>query len=178
MESNVLFPGVKVGETFTVGGIEFIRFPEMDGGVPAVAKDLVFRSVFGKTTNLAESEVLRRLQEDVLPKIEAEVGAENLLPIHTDLTALDGLKPYPVLESRVSLPTFDFYRKNVELFDRYPVDRWWWLATPDCAPPHSGSPWVVCVAPGGDINVSSCYYGRGVRPFCIFHPSIFDSCAA
>lgn len=169
--------GTKDGETFTVGGIEFIKFPSADGMTPAVAKDILFTSRFGDSNNLAKSDVLKKLKEEVLPKITADVGADKLCTIKTDLTTLDGLKPYDNLKSRISLPTFDFYRANVNIFDQYKVDEWWWLATPESAQPHDGPRWVVCVAPSGNVN----YYSYrsvngGVRPFLLFESSIFESC--
>ena len=167
------FPGVKDGETFKVGNIEFIKFPSVDGMTPAVAKDILFTSQFGDNNHLAESVILKKLQEDVLPKIIADVGVEKLCTIKTDLTTLDGLKPYEDMESLVSLPTFDFYRENLGIFDKYPVEGWWWLATPESAKPHDNPNWIVCVAPSGYVNDS--YYDdvSGVRPFCILKSNIF-----
>lgn len=172
---KVLFPGVKDGETFKVGGIEFIKFPSVNGKTPVVARDILFRSRFGENNNIIESEVLERLETEILPKIIAEVGAENVCIFETDLTTLDGLKPYGVMESRISLPTFDFYRANVEIFDKYPVKNWWWLATPDTAKPHYDPVWTVCVSPSGDISYGLCNYFNGVRPILIFESSIFES---
>jgi len=169
------FSGVK-GETFTVGGIEFIKFPSVDGMTPAVAKDILFRSQFGDNNHLAESVILKKLKEEVLPKIIADVGAEKLCTIKTDLTTLDGLKPYEDMESLISLPTFDFYRANVGIFDKYPVKDWWWLATPESVKPHDNPTWIVCVAPSGYVIGGSYYgYGYGVRPFLLFDSSIFES---
>lgn len=167
--------GTKDGETFTVGGIEFIRFPSVDGVTPAVAKNILFTSRFGDNNSLAESTVLKKLQEEVLPKIIADVGAEKLCTIKTDLTTLDGLKPYADLESLISLPTFDFYRANVKIFDQYKVDEWWWLATPESAQPHDDPRWVVCVAPSGRIYRDYYYFSNGFRPFLLFESSIFES---
>lgn len=172
---NILFPGVKDGETFKVGGIEFIKFPSVDGKTPVVAKEILFDSVFGDSNNLTESKVLKKLESEVLPKIIAEVGEENVCTFRTDLTTLDGLKPYPELESRISLPTFDFYRANVEIFDKHKVDDWWWLATPDSALPHYRPVWVVCVSPSGSINYGNYDFSYGVRPILIFESSIFGS---
>ena len=171
-------PFVKDGETFSVGGVEFIKFPEVNGTVPAVARDIIFSSRFGDDNDLRSSDVLKKLEVEFLPKIIEAIGADNLCTIKTDLTALDGLKPYGVMESLVSLPTFDFYRANVEVFDKYPVSRWWWLATPESAAPHSAPGWVVCVAPSG--NIYYVYYDNdyfGVRPFLSFSSSIFESSA-
>ena len=176
MEKEALFHGVKDGDTFEVTGIEFIKFPEKDGVVPAVTKDILFTSRFGKNNDLKESLVLKKLKDDVLPKIIEAVGEENLCSFKTDLTAWDGLKTYGELESRISLPTMDFYRENVQIFDRYKSDRWWWLATPDSTADHVSDEWVLCVSPRGYLSrdFCNCDFG-GVRPFCIFKSDIFGA---
>lgn len=176
MEKIHKIPAVKDGETFIVAGIEFIKFPEVNGTVPAVAKKCLFRSEFGENNDFRCSKVLERLGNEVLPLIAEAVGEENICTIHTDLTTLDGLKPYGVMESKVSLPTLDFYRENVEIFDKHKPDTWWWLATPESAQPHSSPYWVTCVAPSGFIDYYDYYYvDFGVRPFFSFKSSIFES---
>ena len=175
---KILFPGIKEGDTFKVGGMEFIKFADRDGQTPAVMKDIAFFSRFGKNNNLKKSEVLRRMEAEILPKIIAEVGEENLCTFETDLTALDGLKPYGKLESYISLPTLGFYRANVEVFDKYEVDRWWWLSTPESAQPHDDPYWILCVSPSGFVFNDFYNYGNGVRPFLIFKSSIFGSSEA
>lgn len=170
------FPGVKDGETFHIAGMEFIKFPSVDGKTPVVMRDIAFSSRFGSNNDLRCSDVLKKMQKDILPEIIAAVGEENVLTFQTDLTALDGLKPYGVMESKISLPTLDFYRDNVEIFDKYQVSEWWWLATPESAQPHSAPNWIVCVSPSGYFNYFHYYnYDFGVRPFLIFNSSIFES---
>lgn len=171
-------PFVKDGETFSVGGVEFIKFPEVNGTVPAVAKDIIFSSRFGDDNDLRSSDVLKKLEVEFMPKIIEAIGADNLCTIKTDLTTLDGLKPYGVMESLVSLPTFDFHRANAEVFDKHPVSRWWWLATPESVEPHSDPDWVACVAPYGYVDCVGYSGDRlGVRPFLSFNSSIFESSA-
>lgn len=170
------FPGIKDGETFKVGDIEFIKFPDMNGVTPVVTRNIVFTSEFGKNSHLADSVILKRLEKEFLPKITDAVGADKLRTIRTDLTTLDGLKPYEDMESLVSLPTFDFYRANVGIFDKTPVSGWWWLATPESAKPHVGPSWIVIVAPSGSLYGDSCNYDNGVRPFLLFDSSIFAPC--
>lgn len=172
---QVLFPGVKDGDTFEVGGMEFIKFPANAAGTPVVAKDILFRSVFGENNNLTESNVLKELQEKVLPAIINELGEDNVLTFKTDLTTWDGLKPYEDLESKISLVTMDFYRENVKIFDQHKVKSWWWLATPDSALPHDDPYWTLCVSPSGRINCINFNFDDGVRPFLIFESSIFGS---
>ena len=175
VHSEVLFPGVKDGEIFTVAGMEFIKFPIIDGKTPVVMKDVAFRSRFGKNNDLRESSALSQMQKEILPKIIEAVGEENVLTFKTDLTALDGLKPYENLESQISLPTLDFYRANVEIFDHHKPKSWWWLATPESAQPHYDPNWILCVSPSGDIYGNRFFNGFGVRPFLTFKSSIFGS---
>ena len=174
-----LFPGVKDGETFTVAGIEFIKFPSVNGQTPVVAKDILFRSRFGDNNDLRSSDVLRKMEAEILPKIIEAVGRENLCTIKTDLTTMDGLNPYGTMESLISLPTLDFYRANVGIFDKHKPNFWWWLATPESAQPHYDPWYTLCVSPSGCIY--GIYYlsdNCGVRPFCIFESSIFGSSEA
>ena len=175
MKKTELF-NIKVGDTFKIGDVEFIKFDQDGDKVTAVTKDIVFKSEFGSNNNLAESKVLKRLNDEVLPKLAEEIGMENICDITTDLTTLDGLKPYGDLTSKISLPTFDFYRQNVNLFDKYKLKTWWWLATPDTAQPHYDPIWVTCVSPIGYVIGNFCNDDIGVRPFLRFESSIFVSC--
>ena len=44
---------VEVGKTFEVGGVEFIKFPGgADGQTIAVAKEIAFKNIFGKSNDL------------------------------------------------------------------------------------------------------------------------------
>lgn len=171
----VLFPGVKDGETFKVGEFELIKFPNVNGQTPVVMKDIAFNSRFGDDNDLRNSEILKNMESKILPKIIAAVGAENLCTIKTDLTTLDGLKPYGEMESLISLPTLDFYRANVGIFDQHKADCWWWLATPESAQPHYNPSWILCVSPSGGISFGRYNFALGVRPFLIFNSSIFGS---
>lgn len=173
--SNYRIPYVADGDTFKIGDMEFIKFPSVNGMTPVVMKDIAFTSRFGDSNDLNESIVLVRMNEKILPKIIAVVGEENLCSIKTDLTAFDGLKPYEDMESLISLPTLDFYRANVAIFDKHKAKDWWWLATPHSAQPHYDPWWVLCVAPSGNIDNGDYYGSNGVRPFLIFNSSIFES---
>lgn len=171
---KALFPGVKDGETFMVEGVEFIKFPSMGGMTPVVTRNIAFTSCFGNDNDFRKSDVLKKLEAEHLPKIIAAIGKENLCTIKTDLSTLDGLKPYGVMESLASLPTLDFYRANVEIFDKYKVARWCWLATPESAQPHDDPYWVLCVSPSGGIYGDGYDVDDGVRPFYLFKSSIFE----
>lgn len=163
---------IKIGETFKIADIEFIKFADENGHTVAVAKDSAFDSRFGANNNLAESTVKSRLETEILPKIESAVGTENIVEHEVDLLSLDGDDKWGKVKCKISIPTFDFYRHNVKIFDKYKLDEWWWLATPETTAKHYNDWWAVCVAPRGFINYY--YYGGefGVRPFIIFVSSI------
>ena len=169
---KVIASEIASGETFVVADIEFIKFPEKDGKFVAVAKDSLGDKAFDNNSNdFSKSSLLKYLEKEILPKIEAEVGAENVLEFETDLFSLDGHRKYGVMKSRISMPTLDFYRENREIFDKHQLNGWWWLSTP-----NGEKYFVVCVAPSGGVNNFSSIYGiRGVRPFLLFSSSIFVS---
>lgn len=174
---TIILDDVQDRETFKIGRFEFIKFAMPDGAVAAVFKDCSFESRFGDNNNLKESSILKKLTSEILPEIEEIVGAENVLEFETDLLSLDGSKKHGVMTSKISLPTFDFYRTNRETFEKYKLDDWWWLATPDSTSEYYNDKWCVCVAPSGDIdNYYYCYDFFGVRPVLRFVSSISVSC--
>ena len=168
---------VKAGKKFSIGTREFIKVSGDDKQSVCIAKDCVFDSTYGSNNNFSESKILQRLNEEILPEIEAAVGQENILEFETDLTSLDGLKTYGAMTSKISIPTFDMYRNNVSVFDEHKIDDWWWLATPDSTPEHANGNWCVCVSPSGYFDDDNCFYfDGGVRPVLLFVSSIFVSC--
>ena len=164
---------IKIGETFKVSNIEFIKFADENGHTVAVAKDSVFDSEFGDNNNFAESRVKSRLENEILPKIENEVGAENIVEHEVDLLSLDGDDKWGKAKCKISIPTFDFYRHDVKIFDKYKLNKWWWLSTPETTAKHYNDNWAVCVSPRGCICGCGSDCGNDcVRPFIIFVSSI------
>lgn len=168
---------VEVGETFKIGNYEFIRFPSNGDNVIAGMKTCIFNSEFGTNNNYANSYIASKLEKEVLPEIEGLVGAENVCSASLNLLSLDGLDDYGRYSTKIYLPTFDFYRNNVKIFDKYKQDCWWWLSTSYSTKKHLGDKSVCCVSPTGYVDSPNCgdFYYFGVRPFCIFNPNIFVS---
>ena len=177
-EKIIALEKVGIGEVFKIAGFEFIKFCEENGNTVVVAKDILFNSIFGNNNNFAESKILERLQKEVLSKVETEIGAENVVEHEVDLLSLDGSEKWGKMKTKISIPTFDFYRKNVKIFDKYKIDEYWWLATPETTTDHySHNYWVSCVSPLGCMGgIISNFSGSGVRPFLTFLSSILVSC--
>lgn len=163
---------VAVGDTFRIGEFEFIKFADSNGQTVAVMKESVFESQFDdNTNNFAKSSLYKRLVKEVLPKIEKIVGAENIVEFETDLFTADGLDIYGKMKSKISLPTFDFYRSNRAIFEKYPMEDWWWTSTA-----NGNERYVFCVSPHGYIYGNISFYNNYcVRPFLIFLSNIFVS---
>ena len=176
MKTTKTLAEIANGELFEVAGIAFIKFADENGQTVAVAKDSLFDSKFGNNNNFAEGIIKSRLEKDILSKIEKEIGAENIIEHEVDLLSLDGDDKWGKVTCRISIPTFDFYRANVKIFDKYKLDDWWWLATPEITSAHYNDNWTVCVSPHGHIGNYFYDYYIGVRPFLIFSSSISVSC--
>lgn len=173
MKTTKILSEIANGGLFKVAGIEFIKFADENGRTTAVAKDALFNSVFGEeNNNFAKSIIKSRLEKEILTKIEKKIGAENILEHEVDLLSLDGDDKWGKIKCRISIPTFDFYRANVKIFDKHKLDTWWWLATPDTTSAHYNDDWVRCVAPRGSVFNGNCNSGLGVRPFLVFSSSI------
>lgn len=170
---------VECGKTFTIKdkdwSMEFIKFYDKDGVTFAVAKDIAFDAKFGTNSNFYASNIERRLRTEILPKIEAAVGAENVLEHNVDLLSLDGDDKYGNTNTKISVPTFDFYRHNARVFDKYNPKRTWWLATAYTTDTHWCDNLVCYVRHGGDVGSILCDCYDGVRPFVTFKSSIFVS---
>lgn len=167
---------IEIGKTFKTGNIEFIKFSQDGDETIAVARNALFTSKFGKNNEFIKSKILNKLQKDVLPKIESAIGAENVLEFETDLLSYDGLDTQGRIKSKISLPTLDFYRANVRLFDKCKLDDWWWLATPWSTPERYDDYWTLCVSQRGSIYNGDYNYSNGVRPILHFVSSISVSC--
>ena len=176
MKKEIL-SNIKDGEIFSIAGIEFIKFFDKDGITTVVAKDSIGDYRFGDNNNFAKSNIKKILEEDFLPKIAEEIGAENIVEHEVDLLSLDGSDKWGKVNCKVSLPTFDFYRQNVKVFDKHKLKGWWWTCTPDSTSEHYNDNWAVCVSPCGFIiNYGYDDNFIGVRPFLTFLSSISISC--
>ena len=173
----VKFPlKVKDFDVFTIADIEFIKFPSVNGKTPILSKDILFSSTFGDTNNLSEAtKLINKLEKDVLFRVEAAVGIENVLEFETDLTAMDGMKDYGIFKSKISLPTFDFIRNNAEILDKFNPGESYFTATPFSVQRRGYARNVCVVSSGGVLSWVGCGYSCGVRPFLTLESSIFES---
>lgn len=168
---------VKENTTITVADTEFIVLEKQDDKVLCLTRYLAFEDEkFDKSSNnYAISDVKEKLDNEFLPKLIEAVGADNILDVDIDLTSDDGLDDYGSVKDKVGLLTDSMYRKYNRIIENYPVDDWWWLATPYSTPHRGYSSLVRCVGLIGTLDIGICLTNYGVRPFCIFSSAIFES---
>lgn len=166
--------GLKIGDTFKITGLDWKIIDITDKGYSCLCEILEEDMKFDDSSNDWKSSGLREyLNGDFFKKISDEVGEENIVKFERDLLSLDGQTEYEKCEDSVSLLTVDEYRKYRSLIPN--EKKWWWLITPWSTPCNDYEYPVAVVASSGIILSRNCGSNSGVRPFCIFSSSIFES---
>lgn len=166
--------GLKIEDTFKIAGLDWKIIDITDKGYSCLCEILEEDMKFDDSSNDWRSSGLRKyLNGDFLKKISDEVGEENIVKFERDLLSLDGQTEYEKCEDSVSLLTVDEYRKYRSLIPN--EKKWWWLITPWSTPCNDYEYPVTVVASSGYFSRRHCGNYYGVRPFCIFSSSIFES---
>lgn len=162
----------KIGDTFELAGSTWMVIDINEKGYYCLASSIEDMK-FDEDSNDWKSSSLRKyLNGEYLEKICDSVVSENILSFERDLISLDGRNDYGTCEDKVSLLTFDEYRKYREVVE---LDGYWWLSTPWGVKRDGYESSVPAVCPSGRIGYNCCFNYDGVRPFCIFDSSIFES---
>lgn len=168
-DKKVKLASVPVGETFKIGGEEWIVLEQSGDTTAVLKKDLLPDSCKfdGDTNNFAKSEIYSFLNDEYYVVLAALIGTNNICEHTVDLTTDDGLRDYKKCKAYVSLLTCELYRKYADIMLKYDLKQWWWLATAYSAPTRKCGILVRCVNNFGTLNDCCCEGINGVRPFCI-----------
>lgn len=168
------FPAdLDVGDTFDLDGFRWQILDIVTDGYLCMAGKMFFDlpMVFGSDNNWKSSELRSYLNDDLYEKISYEVGGENILPFERDLLSVDGQDEYGKCHDKVSLLSFDEYRKYRKRINDAYCD--WWLLTPWSTPSSDYDTASTIVLAEGAIFDRRCNEEGGVRPVCVFSPAIF-----
>lgn len=163
----------KAGNQFELVGLKWKILDVLDLGCMCLAERSESMRFDPDINDWRTSELRQCLNNDFLRKLEKEIGEENIIEFERDLLSVDGQKEYEKCKDKVSMLTLDEYRKYRSLIPN--EEYYWWLLTPWSTPCNGCCKWTAVVLPSGRINCGNCYGSSGVRPFCIFSPSIFES---
>lgn len=161
-----------IGDTFQLMDVEWKILDITEQGYVCLAETIGDKS-FGSNNDWKESSIRKYLNGEYYEKLAGKIGADNIISFKRDLLSMDGQTEYGTCEDKVSLMSFDEYRKYRSLIPN--AGYYWWLITPDSTPCNDDGKWIRVVSPSGGVICSFCGNGGGVRPFCIFSSSIFES---
>lgn len=183
-EEKVQLKDLKLGETFMIGEHEFIVLEQVfdvNGGdsdvTSVVSKNFMLKDVMfdSEARNYYVSYLKGTIESKILPIIEKEVGAENIVENLCDLCSVCGENDFGMFMSKVRPMTFDEVRKYHEFIPNEDLDDWWWTCTPWGSYKNGNVRTIATVSPSGCINFNVCCSYFGVRPFCILKSDIFVS---
>lgn len=168
-----MFPdNLKPGDTFKdIDGAEWILWYWTKDGNAAILKKENLRTMrFGENNNYNGSSVDKHLSNTYLKELERKFGAENIVEHEVDLLSLDGEDDYGTIRRKVSIPTFDIYRKHKKTVKKF-LGKSFLLATPDSTPSGVGSRCVLCAFTNGCVGYRWYHNECGVRPYLILKKS-------
>ena len=137
-----------------------------------MAEDVVFDE---DTTNYAESSLKERIERDILPVVEADFGADNIIEHEVDLTTVDMQREFGTCRCKVRPVTFDEAREFNDLLVKEDLPDWYWTCTPWSTKERGWGSSLAVVSPSGRINDISCGRSNGVRPVLYLKSNIFVS---
>ena len=163
-----------VRDTFELAGLTWKILEITEDGYKCLAERLENSMQFDSAcNNWTASDLRNYLNTEFLKKLEDAVGSDKIISFERDLLSMDGQTEYGKCEDKVSLLTVDEYRKHRALIPN--AEYWWWTITPDSTPCNDDSRWLRVVSPSGLISSYGYGIDFGVRPFCIFASSLFES---
>lgn len=164
----------KIGETFELAGFTWKVLDITEQGMVCLADMIGEDMKFDTSCNDWKVSRLRKyLNTEFYQRLVSAVGEDKIIEFERDLLSMDGQTEYGTCMDKVSLISVDEYRKYRSLIPN--TGDWWWTITPDSTKCNSDTVWVRVVSPLGYFDFNFFNYYFGVRPFCIFSPSIFES---
>lgn len=165
--------GLSIGDEFQLAGTTWKILNIAGEGYVCLAESIGNKEFDSDDNNWETSKLRSYLNKEFLEKLEKEIGEGNVLGFERNLLSLDGQTEYGSCTDKVSLLTVDEYRKYRKYIPN--ANKWWWLISPWSTPCNDYSSTVAVVSPSGRVLNRYCDSIDGVRPFCIFSSSIFES---
>lgn len=164
---------VTIGETFWIGGIEFLTFGTGKKGIYVTPVNALTKRVkFGDTANYEESDAVKSIDEFTRELLDL-VGKEGMVKHRVHTTCLDGTlhgKTEKTFGTLFDIETYRKYRSNLDKILGTPF----WMSN-RCSEQYAS---LVCGVYGdGALSRYFCDYANcSVRPFYIFQSDILVSC--
>lgn len=177
-KQKVQLGSLKPGETFKIGEHDFIVLDHENGTTKVISKYFMKKDVVfdDNSRDYKKSNLRKALESEILPVIEAEVGASNIVANTVELTSVDMQKEFEPFDCVIRPLTFDEARKYNDFLVNKDLNDWWWTCTSWSTEERGWKYGIAVVSPAGGFSYcDGCDYYGGVRPFCILKSNIFVS---
>jgi len=177
-EGKVLLSGINPGEVITgKEGRKYIVLKQEQSQTMVISADLMAENekFDADSSDYKKSSLKRKIETDILPLIEEDFGAENIVEHEVSLTTVDMQEDYGTLTCKARPVTFDEAREFNALLVNNELPDWYWACTPWSTKERGYKYRAVVVSPLGLILGSRSNCNDGVRPFCILKSNIFVS---
>lgn len=176
-KNKVMLKDIPVGGKFVTGIGRFIVLEQKEDSAVVITEDLYREDVkFDDDCTDYKKSSLRELCEgEILNEFVAEFGEDNICENEAGLVTVDGQEVFGKLLTKVRPLTFDEAREYNDLLVNKDLPDWYWTCTPWSTKERGWDYSVAVVSPSGIICGVGCFFGYGVRPFCILKSNIFVS---
>lgn len=137
-----------------------------------MAEDVMFDR---DTADYKKSSIKEKIDNDILPNVEKDFGADNLIEHDVDLATVDMQKDFGTCKCKVRPITFDESREHNDLLVKEDLPDWYWTCTPWSTKKRGWSNSLAVVSPRGVIGDGGCSDYCGVRPVLYLKSNIFVS---
>lgn len=177
-KNKVMLKDIPVGGKFDTGIGRFIVLEQKEDCTVVITEDLYREDVKfdDDCTDYRKSSLRELCEGEILNEFSDEFGGENICTNEAGLVTADGQEVFGKLLTKVRPLTFDEAREYNDLLVNKDLPDWYWTCTSWSTKERGWEYSVAVVSPSGGIDSSNYSRSSGVRPFCIFSSSIFESC--
>ena len=166
-----------IGAIFKIGEWDFIVLKHENGTTKVISSNLILKNVKfdDNSRNYGESNLKKRIENDIAPIIVKEIGKDNIIEHKAELVSVDMQKEFDDVCCRVRPLTFDEAREFNDFIANQYLSDWWWTLTPWSTSERGYNYSIAVVSPRGYFDNDCFNRYCGVRPFCILKSNIFVS---
>lgn len=165
------------GEEFKIADYNFVVLEQKEEQTVVISKGFMAEDVMfdENTRDYNKSNFKKVIDTAILPIIEKEVGAENIIEHEVELTSVNMQNEFGKFKCKVRPITFDEARKYNDLIVNEDLDGWWWTCTPWSTAKRNWEYSIAVVSSSGYFGYGDYDSDGGVRPVCILKSNIFVS---
>lgn len=171
-KTDTTLGSVPRGAVAVIGGREYIVLDHSSHTTAVIAKNFVRRMAFGKNKEWVGCDIQRYLNVEFYNELARAVGDHQIITHTVSLVAEDGTGRDKSCKERISLLTYDLYRRYREFLPAY-GSRWWLSTRITHLDIESYDNRASCVCADGVVGWNICDDdGIGVRPYVILSSDV------